>query len=217
MSFLVLAFPQLEAKHYVRYYLLVFLAMLFHTYALFYVALPLFSNKPWKPFTYIFVFLVVVLMMNFEEAIQSFMEQANELGKEIDDGEVLHEHTINLFRLAVYAVPPLISFIFQRRIFHNSKTMHHILVHMSIISLAFMVMGTQSGANMFARMAHYFEIGTVCCLPWMLKKPFDKASYRLVIIVTVLCFLCFFVYANGLSGSFDDEYRAIYFFRDFFS
>jgi hypothetical protein len=217
MSILTLAFPHLESKQYVRYYILVFLAMLFHTYAIFYAVLPLFSQKPWKPFTYIFVCLVAVLMTNFEEVIREFMEQANELGKTLEDYEVFHDHTVNLFRVAVYVVPPLISFIFQRRIFHNSNTMQHILVHMSIISLAFMVMGTQSGANMFARMAHYFEMGTVCCLPWMLKKPFDKASYRLVIIVTVLCFLGFFVYANGLSGSFDDEYRAIYFFRDFFS
>lgn len=217
MAILTLAFPHLERKHYVRYYALVFIAMLFHTYAVCFAILPLFSQKPWKAFTYVFVIAVAMLMMNFEEVIREFMEQANELGKTLEDYEIFHDHTVNLFRLAVYAVPPLISFIFQRRIFSNSTSTNHVLVHMSIISLAFMVMGTQSGANMFARMAHYFEIGTICCLPWMIKKPFDKRSQRLVTIISVVCFLGFFVYANGISGSFDADYRAINLISELFS
>lgn len=217
MAILTLSFPHLENKHYVRYYLYVFVAMLFHTYAICFAVLPLFSSKPWKAFTYIFVAAVAILMMNFEDVIREFMEQANELGKTLEDYEVFHNHTVNLFRLAVYAVPPLISFLFQRRIFHNSSKTNHILVHMCIISLSFMVMGTQSGANMFARMAHYFEIGTICCLPWMIRTPFDRRSRRLVTIVAVVCFLGFFVYANGISGNFDAEYQAITIIGELFS
>jgi hypothetical protein len=145
------------------------------------------------------------------------MEQANELGKELADYDVFHNHTVNLFRLFVYIVPPLISFVFQRRIFHHSTKIHHVLVHMSIISLSCMAMGTQSGANMFARMAQYFEIGTICCLPWMIRTPFDRRSRRLVTIVAVVCFLGFFVYANGISGNFDAEYQAIKIIGELFS
>lgn len=217
MAILTLSFPHLEGKQYVRYYLYVFIAMLFHTYAICFAVLPLFTQKPWKAFTYVFVAAVAALMLNFEDVIREFMEQANELGKTLEDYEVFHDHTINIFRLSVYIVPPLISFIFQRRFFRNSAETSHILVHMSIISLAFMVMGTQSGANMFGRMAHYFEIGTICCLPWMIRTPFDRQSRRLVTIVAVVCFLGFFIYANGINGSFDEAYRAINFINILFS
>lgn len=217
MAILTLAFPCVEKKQWIRYYLVVVIAMLVHTYAIAFSVLPLFTQKPWKMFTYIFVAAMVVLMMNFEEVITEFMERANELGKTLEDYEVFDDHTVNLFRLAVYAVAPLLSFLFQRWVFHKSSSTDNVLVHMSIISLAFMVMGTQAGANMFARMAHYFEIGTICCLPWMLKKTFEARSYRVVSIIAVICFLGFFVYANGISGNFDNEYRAVEFFSFLYS
>lgn len=209
MAILTLAFPYLEKKQWIRYYLVVFVAMLVHTYSLAFAVLPLFIQRPWKLFTYVFVAAMVILMMNFEEVITEFMEQANELGKTLAEYEVFADYTVNIFRLAVYAVTPLLSIVFQKWVFHNSADTDHILVHMSIISLAFMSMGTQSGANMFARMAHYFEIGTICCLPRMLEKTFEVRSYRLVSAIAIICFLGFFIYANGISGNFDAEYQAI--------
>lgn len=201
MAILTLAIPCLEKKQLARYYLLVFCAMLVHTYAIIFAVLPFFTQKPWGTFTYIFVIAVVILMGNFREVISAFLEQADEMGKNIAEYEVFDDNTINIFRIAVYAVPPLISFVFQKWIFHRSSDIKHVLVHMSIISLAFMAMGTQSGANMFGRMANYFELGTVCCLPWMLEKPFDRRSHKLILAIAAVCFLGFFLYANKDFGS----------------
>ena len=208
MAIVTLAFPYLEKKQWGRYYLIVFIAMLMHTYALAYAVLPLFAQRPWKPFTYIFVAVLVAVMMNFEGAISAFMDQAEEAGKKLYAEEIFDDHGVNMLRVAVYAVAPLISFLFRKWIFRDSTTGDHIVVHMSIISFAFMLMGTQSGANMFARMAHYFELGTVCCIPWMLKKTFNERSYRLMSAVTVVCFLAYFVYANGINIHFDSAYKA---------
>lgn len=207
MAILTLAFPALEKRQWVKYYLLVFIAMLMHTYALAFAILPLFTQRPWKLFTYLFVFAMVVLMMNFRGVISEFMDQANELGKTLEEYEVFDDHTVNLLRLLVYAVPPLISLVFQRWIFQGTTKTEHLLIHLCIISLAFMSMGTQAGANMFARMAHYFEIGTLCCLPFMLKRTFEEKSYRLVSAAAVFCFLVFFVYSNAINMRFDQQYE----------
>jgi hypothetical protein len=147
-------------------------------------------------------------MMNFEDVITEFLEQASEVGKNISGDEVFDDHTVNLLRVAVYLVTPLISFLFQRWVLQDSTTSNNVLIHMSIISLAFMLMGTQAGANMFARMAHYFELGTICCLPSMLNKSFDRTSSRLVTIIATVCFLGFFIYANGIAISFDINYQS---------
>ena len=147
-------------------------------------------------------------MMNFRDAISAFMDQAEGLGKTLYEEEIFDENTVNILRVAVYAVAPLVSFAFARWIFADSDRIDNVLVHMSIISFAFMLMGTQSGANMFARMAHYFEIATACCLPWMLKQTFEKRSYQLVTAIAVVCFLGYFVYANGINMRFDDAYQA---------
>lgn len=210
MGVVTLAFPYLEKKQWVRYYLLVFAAMLIHTYAIAFAVLPFFSVRPWGLFTFLFVAIMAVLMLNFEETITAFMEQANDLGKTLADYEVFDSNTVNIFRLAVYAVLPTATLLFRKWFFHDSTQMDYILVHMSIISLAFMVMGTQSGANMFARMATYFELGTICVLPRILEKTFDRRSYSLVSRVAVVCFFLFFVYANAVGGNFDQEYRWIF-------
>lgn len=209
MAVLTLAFPFLEQRKYIRYFLLVYVAMLFHTYALTFVFLPLFTDRPWKPFTYIFIALTFVILLNFQDAISAFMDQANDLGKVMSEAEIFDNHSVNIFRLLVYMVPPAASLLFQRWLFYDSDQMDHILVHMSIISMAFMFLGTESGANMFGRMATYFELGTICCLPRMLEKIFDKASYRLVRKIAVFCFLGYFTYAYGISMNFSTEYSAM--------
>jgi hypothetical protein len=210
MALVTLAFPYLEKKKWVPYYIIIAVAMLIHTYAMAFAVLPFFRTRPWKLFTFFFITVMVIVMMNFEEAITEFMEQANDLGKTLADYEVFDNNTINIFRLAVYAVPPIVSLVFQLWIFKGSTKTDNILIHMSIISLAFMSLGTQSGANMFARMAMYFELGTICCLPSMLEKTFDKRSYHLVSIIAVICFFAFFVYANAFAGNFGQEYKWIF-------
>ena len=216
MSILTLAFPFLEEKKWIRYLLFVFIAMLVHTYALAFIVIPLFRTRPWRVFTFVFIVVIVVVMMNFETTITAFMEQANDLGKTLTEFELFSDNTINIFRLGVYAVPPLISLIFQKWVLYDTSRMENILIHMSIISLAFMVMGTQAGANMFGRMGNYFELGMICYLPTMLKKTFDMRSYRLISVVASFCFMFFFIYANAINIDFGTQYEAMSLF-DFIS
>lgn len=209
MAIATLAFPFLEKKQWGRYYLLIFLAMLVHTYVIAFAVLPFFMGRPWRAFTLVFVAVTAVLMMNFEAVLTAFMEQANDLGKTLADYEVFDDATINVFRLAVYAVPPLISFVFQKWVLRDSSPIENVFIHMSIISLAFMAMGTQAGANMFGRMGNYFELGTICILPTMLKKIFNERSYRLASAVASVCFAGFFIYANAIKMDFGQAYYAI--------
>ena len=213
MAVVTLAFPFLEKKKWIPYYLIILVGMLIHTYALAFAILPFFRARPWRLFTFLFVAVLAIVMMNFESAITEFMEQANDLGKTLAEYEIFDDATINIFRLAVYTVPPLMSLVFQSWILEERSPMDNTLIHMSIISLAFMIMGTQSGANMFARMAMYFELGTICCLPTMIQRTFDKRSYRLVAGIAAACFLVFFLYANLVANDFGQEYQSISFFQ----
>lgn len=207
MAILTLAFPYLEQHKWGRYYLVVLVAMMFHTYAVVYAMLPLFRRRPWKTFTFVFVAVMAVVLINFEEALTAFMDQANDLGKTLSDEEVFGDATINVFRLAVYAVPPIISLLLRKWVLTDSSERDNIMIHMSIISFAFMSLGTQAGANMFGRMANYFELGTLCCLPTMLKKSFETMSFRLISLIACIGFLGFFYYANAVKLDFSVWYQ----------
>lgn len=209
MAILMTAIPFLERKQWVRYYLLVFLAMTFHTYALAYAVLPLFRTRPWKLFTFLFIGIIMTILVSFESVITSFLDSAEEMGKTIAQSDILNNTSLNLIRVMVYAVPPLMSLVLRRWLFHDSLPQHHILVHMSIISAACMLLGTQNGANVFARMGTYFEPGMLCCLPWMIPRSFTKKSAQLVTTVSVILFLGYFFYEFAIAKDFGNNYTSI--------
>lgn len=209
MAVATLAFPYLTENKLGKYCLLIIMAMLIHTYAIAFILLPLFRTKPWRMVTFIFLAIIVAIVMNFESAITAFLEQAEELGKSMSEEEVFADATINVFRLAVYAVTPLMSFCFQKWVLRDTDEADHLLIHMSILSFAFMLMGTQAGANMFGRMGNYFELGTICCLPMILKKTFNDRSYKAVATIACVGFFGFFFYANAINSNFGQAYRSV--------
>lgn len=210
MAILMLAIPKLLEKKYFQFYALVTLAFLFHTYAIAFAVLPLFTTKPWSLRTFILLAVVVVVMQNFESVIGSFLDYANESGKDLAEYEVFDDAQVNIFRVAVYGVVPLLSLALRPYLFNSKEVkQYNLLVHMSIISFAFMLMGTINGANMFGRMANYFEFGIICSISWIIDKAFEKRSAKLISIVAALCFLFYFYYAYEIALNFDAEYRAI--------
>lgn len=207
MAILLYAVDLLIDRKYVEFYALVFLAFLFHTYAIAFVILPLFTVKPWTGRAFLLLLAVYIVMQNFDSVIQSFLEFANESGKDVASEEVIGAAAINPIRVAVYAVTPLLAFFLRGYLFEDEKDReHNILVNMSIITVAIMSIGLISAANMFARMGQYFEFGIICSLPWMLKKAFDKQSARFVGAVAIMCFVGYFCYANLVQIYFDDHY-----------
>lgn len=207
MAILLYAVDALIERKTLRFYLLVFLAFLFHTYAIMFVILPLFTIKPWTPRTFLLLFCVFFVMGNFNSVIGSFLEFANESGKSVSADEVIGAAAINPIRVAVYAVTPLFALVFRRYIFVGpGDREHNILVNMSFLTVAIMSIGLVNAANMFARMGQYFEFGVICSLPWMLSKPFDKRSTKLIYLIAIVCFFGYFCYANLIQIVFDDHF-----------
>ena len=210
----MLAIPKLLDKKFYQYYLLTFIAFLFHTYAIAFVILPLFTVRPWGWRTLLLLFVVFVIVANFESVIGSFLDYANEQGKDIAEYEVFDNNQINIFRVTVYAVVPLLSLVFARYLGgKKGEPAYNLLIHMSIISFAFMLLGTINGANMFGRMANYFEVGMVCSLTWILDRVFTKESARLISVIAFACFFGYFYYAYRINLDFDTSYYSVTLFQ----
>lgn len=213
MAVLLFAIPPLLKGKYWKFYLIVLIATLFHTYAVMFAVLPLFTKHPWTAITYISVFAVVFVLLTFEESITTFLEQAENLGKNISEEEVFDQNSINPFRLAVFSVPVLLSFIFKKRLNPQMEKRHCLMMNMSILSFLVMSLGIVSAANLFGRCAHYFEIGTVVILPWILRALFERKTANFMICVASVCYIGFFMYD---VRNFSDGYSSISLF-EFFS
>lgn len=204
MSVLTLALTQLFEKKYVKYYIIVFIAGLIHSYAWIYLFLPLLISKPWSMRTVILLLGTLFIMYTFQETITSFVEVADQIGKNIPMEEVFDGNQMNILRVGVYAVIPVITLIFRERVNQDIDFQNSMFIQMSIVSLMFMMMGTMNGANMFGRCANYFQIGAICTLPWIVRKLFTKQSVSIVLLIATMCFTGFYMYDNK---NFQNEYR----------
>ena len=142
----------------------------------------------------------------FEDTIGTLLEYADSMGKHVAEYEVFDGNQMNPFRVAVFAVVPVLSLVFRPWLAPEEDREKCILLNMSIVSLMFMLLAMMNGANMFGRLARYFVLGSVCTLPWILDRVFNARSARLIKLLAAVSFLGFFLYDNQ---GFSQAYHAI--------
>lgn len=207
--FVLLAIPYAAEKKYGRFYLLVFLAVLFHTHAFMFAIVPLLFEKPWGKITWILLAAVLFAMATYDITLGAFMEYAQSLGALVDEGELFDGHSINILRILVYWIPAVLALIFRRRLFHDSTRIENAFVNMSIVSAFILTIGLVQAANLFARMAGYFEVATIIALPWMIKKLFTRQSAQFVTRCACVLYFVYFWYENAINRDFANDYSAI--------
>lgn len=207
--FLLLALPYAIDRKYVRFYLLVFVAMLFHTHAFMFAIVPLLFGKPWGKTSIGFLLAAIFAMATYDATLGAFMEYAQSIGALVAEIEVFDNNPINILRVIVYWVPALLALAFRKRLFSNSTRTENLFVNMSMVSAFILMIGLIQAANLFARMAAYFEIATAIALPWMIKKLFTKRSARAVTICAAVLYFGYFLYEFGVSKDFGNDYSAI--------
>lgn len=209
MFFLLLALPYAIDRKYVRFYLLVFVAIMFHTHAFMFAIVPVLLEKPWGKKIWILLGATLFAMATYDVTLGAFMTYAQSLGAMVVEEEVFDSQQINVFRVLVYWVPALFALVFRRRLFSNSSRAENLFVNMSIVSAFILTIGLVQGANLYARMAGYFEIATAIALPWMIKKLFTKQSAQLVTVLAGSLYFGYFLYEFGISKDFGNNYAAI--------
>ena len=205
-AILTLAIPALIDKKWLRYFILVLIAGLIHTYAFIFLFLPLMTGKPWGWKSIVLLLGTISVMLTFESTIGSLLEYADSMGKHVAEYEVFDGNQMNLFRVAVFAVVPVATFLFHKYLEPYLTREKCIMLNMSIISLMFMLLASINGANMFGRLARYFVLGTVITFTWIINQVFNKYSAQLLKLAAVLCFFAFFLYDNQ---GFSQDYSSI--------
>lgn len=207
--FLLLALPYAIDRKYVRFYLLVFVAMLFHTHAFMFAIVPLLFGKPWGKTSIGFLLAAIFAMATYDATLGAFMEYAQSIGALVAEIEVFDNNPINILRVIVYWVPALLALAFRKRLFSNSTRTENLFVNMSMVSAFILMIGLVQAANLFARMAAYFEIATAIALPWMIKRLFTKRSAQFITICAAVLYFGYFLYEFGVSKDFGNDYSAI--------
>ena len=152
-------------------------------------------------------------MAAYDAIFGRFMNIALGLGINIVDWELFDGHSIHPLRVVVYWIPAIAALVFQDRLFSDSTRKENLFANLSIGAAFILTIGLRQGANLFARMAAYYEIAAGITLPWMFAKLFTKRSAKLLTVLASVLYLGYFLYEFGVSKGFDSEYVAITLFQ----
>ncbi len=209
MFFLLLSIPYAIDRKYVRFYLLVFVAILFHTHAFMFAIVPLLMEKPWGKITWILLGATLFAMATYDSTLGKFLNYAQSIGAMVAEIEVFDGHQINVLRVLVYWIPAVLALVFRQRLFTDSTRVENLFANMGIVSAFILTIGLVQGANLYARMAAYFEIATAISLPWMIRKLFTKQSAQYMTVIAFALYFGYFLYEFSISKNFGANYSAI--------
>lgn len=209
MAFLLMALPYAINRKYIRFYIYILIAGLFHTHALIFAFLPLLLGKPWGKLTWCMLCVLSFILLTYNVTMEIFIELTQSMGLTFRHDEIFDGHQINILRIVVYWTPAILALVYRRRLFNNSTTAENLFVNMSIISAFILTLGVVQGANLYGRMAGYFEIATAIALPWMIQKIFTRQSAKLVAFMASFLYFGYFMYEFGVSKPFSTDYSAI--------
>ncbi len=184
-------------KKYFRALLLLWLASTFHPYIWCLLCIPLLTKRVWDGKTVLVIIVCVLAFMNLD----SLFDLLGILGKDYSD-TTFDDYTINPMRVAVEAIPVLLSLIYRKEI--NAKESRYLTLglNMRVISFAFVSMGLFMNPIYFGRMSSYFFAMSTIAIPEMLDVIWsDKRQGKLLTVGYYAFFFAYFLMDMTKIGS----------------
>lgn len=210
VAFCLLAIDQALKKHSIRFVFWVLVATLFHPYSLMFIVVPLMMFRPWSARTYLSLIVFGLAGVLLETLLGSIIDITTMFGEGYNVEEFSGEG-VNPFRLAVCAVPLIISFLARRHIAQMDQKQEkafYLFTNLSILNAEIMFVALFGTANYFARLANYFLIFQALSIPWLFQF-FEKKSRHLLMSAAVVCYCAYFIYENAINMSFNADYDSI--------
>lgn len=210
VAFCLLAVDRALKKQYAHFALWVVIAIFFHPYAAMYLIVPFLMFRPWSGKTYFFLIVFGLAGVLLEYLLESIIDITSMFGEGYNVEEFSGEG-VNPFRLAVCAVPLILSFMARKHIAQQDATQseeNYLFTNLSMLNTEIMFVALFGTANYFARLANYFLVFQALSIPWLFRF-FEKKSRSLLVSAAVVCYLLYFVYENAINKSFNADYDSI--------
>lgn len=207
------ALPQFLSGKKFKAAVIILLAMLIHPYVIIYFVVFFDSKTIWDKKTFFMIFIALLVALFNETFLSAALNITSSIGDEYEL-EYFTEGGMNILRIAVYIVVPILSFICRKSIQKNADGMSLLAINLSLVSALFVVVASMGGANMFGRMANYFDIFQCLALPVIFKYGIKTKNEKILLgTVSILCFTYFYYsyYSKYLIWNTDCFYEHISF------
>lgn len=177
-----------------RYFLVIFLASLFHLSAL--VLIPIYfivRFKAWSKVTIALVLISIVIVVGYSQFSTLLFSALQDT--QYENYKDFHEGGASIIRVIVNATPLVISFVGRdklRKVFPNSD----VVINMALFGFIFMLISTQNW--IFARISIYFSIYQLILISWI-TKLFKEKNEKFIYYSILICYLIYFYYESVIS------------------
>lgn len=182
-------------KKYISFTLLVLLASTFHGSAL--VMLPaifVVQGKAWN-FKAIFMMLVIFAITSSSNLLNNMLVSVMENSQYAGDIDTLMSTGgVNIFRVLVFAIPPLMALLFRSQITALNIPIINLAVNMSIASLGMYIIALFTSGIYIGRMPIYFSLYNYILLPWIIQRFFEKRSTHVIYLCAISCYMAYYYY-----------------------
>ena len=193
-ALMMIAFTFAVEKKWVRFYMILIIAMSIHAFAFVFVVTPLFVKSAWGKWSYAVLFGSMAVGVLFNSFIGVFLKV---LGS-VDDyytADVLSGSGVSIFRVMVFFVPVGLSWICRSYVKKQNDRMLNLCCNFSLIGFAFMFVAMFGNPVLFGRMGNYFlpfSLVTVCYMVFRCTKKTNR--YVMVIVMGLAYLLYFYTY-----------------------
>lgn len=190
-----------------RYVGMILFSALFHPYSVVYLLVPLMMFKPWTMRTLLYVVLALGVGFYLDSLLGTVLDITTMMGAVYTEESFMGEG-INVFRVAVAAVPMLLAAVYGKSLFRDTTREENLMFNLAMLNSLIMFVGLFGTANYFARLANYFLPAQVVVLPWLLNRTssVDRAWLK---PACILGYMGYFYYEYGILHPFDGEYSQI--------
>ena len=195
-----------------RAVILILITMFIHPYVVVYFALFFLSKNVWDKRSVIIIVITLATGFVFTSFVAQAINLISLIGDEYDSSW-FNGNGVNIIRVLVYWMTPVLSFIFRRQIREQNNQILNVCVNLSLVSACFMLLASFGGAIMLGRLAQYFDILTCVALPMIISCGFNKSMEKtIVLFIVVIGFLFFYyTYYSKYYPSFSEDM-----FRDYY-
>lgn len=199
----LIGIPLILQKRYIFYFALLALTMLIHPYIIMYAFLSVLINeKVWTKQNVLILIVMCFTGFILSKILDSALEFTETVfGDKHDTQWFSEEHGISYQRIVFFAITPVLSYIYRKRIDAQSVPLMNGFIQMSVICFGFMFISMSGGANYISRMGTYFEPFTYVALPYILLCIVPENRKTVVKYSVLILFLIFFCFLQLKRGS----------------
>lgn len=193
------AVPAFLEKKYCKALFLIITAILFHPFIILLASLVFLRTNTWKKQTISVVVITIFIALGYNVFLNRLLWVTEAIGEEYTV-ELFTEKGVGYFRVIVYLLLPLLSYLCRDDINDMNDPMINICVNGSIVSGCLMVIASLGGANFVGRTGNYFDVFTCVAAPVVLSCIDRKLKFLKYLYIMAMLLFYYTYYHKYLVG-----------------